>query len=54
MVFKKKVMAFKKKPSQAPPLQAPLEPRPPEHFSVSAPPGFAIPERRGWLLGGKK
>jgi hypothetical protein len=46
-------MAFKKKTPQASPPPAPLEPRPPEHFPVTAPPGFALPEKHGGLLGGK-
>jgi hypothetical protein len=46
-------MVFKKKTPQAPPPQAPQEPRPPEHFPVTAPPDFALPEKRGGLLGGK-
>lgn len=46
-------MAFKKKNPQAPLPQAPLEPRLPEHFPVTAPAGFALPEKRGGLLGGR-
>lgn len=45
-------MATKKTP-QTPPPQAPLEPRPPAQLPVTAPPGFALPEKRGGLLGGK-
>jgi hypothetical protein len=40
------------------PAQIPREPRPPAHFPVNAPPGFALPEKRGrllsWLPGSKK
>jgi hypothetical protein len=39
---------------KAAPTQAPLKPRPPAQLPVIAPPGFALPEKRGWLLGGKK
>ncbi|HEY7932819.1 MAG TPA: hypothetical protein VID48_03250 [Solirubrobacteraceae bacterium] len=34
--------------------QAPPKPRPPAQLPATAPPGFAIPEKRGGLLGGGK
>jgi hypothetical protein len=40
--------------TKASPTQVPREPRPPAHFPVTAPPGFARPEKRGWLPGGKR
>ena len=38
---------------KASPTQAPREPRPPAQLPVTAPPGFARPEKRGGLFGGK-
>lgn len=35
-------------------IQAPLKPRPPTQLPATAPPGFALPEKRGGLLGGKQ
>jgi hypothetical protein len=35
-------------------IQAPLKPRPPTQVPATAPPGFALPEKRGGLLGGKQ
>jgi hypothetical protein len=40
------------KPPQTTP-QGPLKPRPPAQLPVTPPPGFALPEKRGGLLGGK-
>lgn len=47
------IVASKNNP-QPPSPQAPLEPRPPAQLPVKAPPGFALPEKRGGLLGGKQ
>lgn len=45
-------MAIKKPSNNATPPPAPLKARPPVHFSATAPPGFAIPEKRAWPLSG--
>jgi hypothetical protein len=45
-------MAYK--PPQATTPQGPLKPRPPAQLPVTAPPDFALPEKRGGLLGGKQ
>lgn len=41
------------KPPETTTLQGPLKPRPPAQLPVTAPPNFALPEKRGGLLGGK-
>jgi hypothetical protein len=40
------------KPSQ--PTQTPPAPKPPAQLPATAPPGFALPEKRGGSIGGKK
>jgi hypothetical protein len=48
-----KIPKIKTTKAKTPPAQAPLKPRPPAQLPVTAPPGFAFPEKRGWLLGGR-
>jgi hypothetical protein len=34
--------------------EKPLTPKPPVHLPATPPPGFALPEKRGGLFGGKQ
>jgi anti-sigma factor ChrR (cupin superfamily) len=49
-----KIPKIKTTKTKTPPRQVPREPRPPARLPVTAPPGFALPEKRGWLPGGKQ